>query len=137
MGYDFHITRAKNWASNEGNRITAQEWLEVINEDPELIPSPEHGEYFVIWRGTTQYPETWFDWQDGNIGTKNPDKATLRKLSRIAQRLGAKIEGDEGEIWGEQEIDIFADPENDAVKIVDKKANTGFLARIRQFLKIT
>jgi hypothetical protein len=50
----------------------------------------------VTWRGTSYYPETWFDWQDGNIYTKNPDKATLWKLYQMAQKLNAQLEGDEG-----------------------------------------
>lgn len=79
MGYDLHITRSEFWANNDENQISAQEWLEIVKDDPELIPSPEHGEYFVIWRGTSSYPETWFNWKDGNIYTKNPDRATLLK----------------------------------------------------------
>ena len=61
MGYDVHITRAELWAINEGQEIAAIEWLQFVGSDPELIPVPENGKYFVLWRGATKYPETWFD----------------------------------------------------------------------------
>ncbi|MGB8648553.1 MAG: hypothetical protein WCF84_25175 [Anaerolineae bacterium] len=109
MGYDVHITRADHWFENQGQEIQAQEWLAIVTDDPELIPSPENGPYFVIWRGATQYPETWFDWSDGNIDTKFPDKATLRKMWHIANLLGARIQGDDGEIYDETTIEDFDD----------------------------
>jgi hypothetical protein len=109
MGYDVHITRAEYWVDNQGAEISTKEWLNLIQNDPELSPTLESGEYFVVWHGTTQYPETWFDWSDGNIYTKNPDKATLRKMLQIAQKLNAKIQGDEGEIYDGREISEFDD----------------------------
>lgn len=137
MGYDLHITRAEDWANKDENPISAQEWLELIKDDPELIPSPKNGEYFVIWRGTVQYPETWFDWQDGDIYTKNPDKATLWKLFQMAQRLRAQLQGDDGEVWGAQDIEVFVDqePENKVGRLQAKKPDDGVLARIKRFLK--
>ena len=135
MGYCFHITRTEDW-SNDDNPISAQEWLELVKEDKELIPSPEHGEYFVIWRGTSYYPETWFDWQDGSIHTKNPDKATLWKLYQMAQKLKAKLQGDEGETWEISDIEAFVDPDVDIVPDQTRKTESGFLARLKRFLHI-
>ncbi|MBI5290788.1 MAG: hypothetical protein HY872_02795 [Chloroflexi bacterium] len=109
MGYEVHITRAENWASNQDQEIATQEWLDVVRGDPELIPAPENGEYFVVWRGTTKYPETWFDWFGGDITTKNPDKATLRKMLKIATCLRATVQGDEGEIYDEASVNSFDD----------------------------
>ncbi len=135
MGYDLHITRAEHW-SNADNQISAREWLELVKEDPELIPSPEHGEYFVIWRGTSYYPETWFNWQDGNVYTKNPDKATLLKLYQMAQKLNAQLQGDDGETWGTPEIEAFVDPEIDVAPAQTRKSKSGILARLKRFLNI-
>jgi len=109
MGYDFHVTRAEHWSGNEGQEILAEEWLDVIKSDPELVPAPENGQYFVIWRGTTKYPETWFNWVGGNITTKNPDKATLRKMLEIATRFNGHVQGDEGEIYDEAAFEVFDD----------------------------
>ncbi len=109
MGYDVHITRADDWTENQGKEITAEEWLAIVNADSDLIPLPENGKYFVIWRGATKYPETWFDWFAGNINTKAPDKATLGKMLQMARLLGAKVQGDEGEIYDETTIQNFDD----------------------------
>ena len=109
MGYDVHITRSEDWSDTEGPKITPDEWLAVIQNDPELLPNPENGPYFVIWRGTTRYPETWFDWLRGNIYTKWPDRATLRKMLQIAELLDAKVQGDEGEIYDEVTVENFDD----------------------------
>jgi hypothetical protein len=109
MGYDFHVTRAEHWSSTESQGILAEEWLDLIKSDPELVPAPENGQYFVIWRGTTKYPETWFNWISGNITTKNPDKATLRKMLEIATRFNAHVQGDEGEIYDGAAVEVFDD----------------------------
>ena len=109
MGYDLHVTRAEHWSSNESQEILAEEWLTLIKTDPELVPAPENGQYFVIWRGTTKYPETWFNWVSGNITTKNPDKATLRKMLEIATRLSAHVQGDDGEAYDEVAAEAFDD----------------------------
>jgi hypothetical protein len=99
MGYDLHITRAELHFENDGHKIAAEEWMRYIQDDHELEPSPENGAYFVIWKGSTMYEETWFDWSDGNIFTKNPDGATVSKMLKIAQSLNARVQGDEGEFY--------------------------------------
>ncbi|MGD0792519.1 MAG: hypothetical protein ABR920_12185 [Terriglobales bacterium] len=72
MGYNLHITRRKNW-SEEGNDISAQEWLTFINNDPEPTLSNENGQYFVRWSGPSKLPDPGFDWHNGVICSKNPD----------------------------------------------------------------
>jgi hypothetical protein len=109
MSYEFHVTRADHWASNEGQEILAEEWLALIKADPELVLVPENGKYFVVWRGTTKYSETWFNWFSGNIATENPDKATFRKMLEIAARLNAHIQGDEGELYDKAAVEAFDD----------------------------
>lgn len=109
MSYELHVTRADHWASNEGQEISAEEWLALIKADPELTLVPKNGRYFVVWCGTTKYPETWFNWFSGNIATENPDKATLRKMLEFATRLNAHIQGDEGELYDEAAVEAFDD----------------------------
>ena len=99
MGYDLHITRADHWAENDKSKITAQEWLAVIKSDPELRLAGYNGPYFAIWNGPSRYADPWFDWFDGNISTKNPDKPIVAKMIDIAGRLGAKVQGDDGEVY--------------------------------------
>ena len=93
MGYDYHITRAGNWAENDNAQITADEWLSLVRDDPELHIANENGPYFAEWR------DSWFDLVDGNVTTKNPDESTLGKMLALANRLRARVQGDDGEIY--------------------------------------
>lgn len=113
MGYDFHITRAEYWADNAGAPITAEEWLAVVRADPELELSPETGmgPYFARWHGPSPQAAAWLDWAAGNVYTKNPDAALLRKLVRIAAQLGARVQGAEGEEYtGDELLDTELPP---------------------------
>ena len=40
-------------------------------------------------------PQLW--WDDGELWTKNPDDATLGRMIALADALGARVRGDEGE----------------------------------------
>ena len=113
MGYDFHITRAEHWSSNEGQEIKPEEWLAIRETYPELIAADDDGpkgvgKYFTLWQGSTEYPETWLIWVDGNIETKNPDKPTIQKLLQIAKQLNAQVQGDDGEIYDETYLENIA-----------------------------
>jgi hypothetical protein len=99
MGYDLHITRAKDWPDNAGSEITAEEWLAHVDSDPELKLAGYNGPYFALWSGRSSYPEPWFDWFDGNIKTKSPDPPLIQKALQIADRLGARVQGDDGEVY--------------------------------------
>jgi len=116
MGYDAHITRAEFWAENAGHEITTTEWSAVVEADPELEPWPENGPHFVRWRGASAMTDAWLDWRDGDVYTKNPDPALLAKCCAIAARLGARVQGDDGEVYelgpdGEaREVGVEASP---------------------------
>ena len=51
MGYEVHITRADDWASNEGSAIEPSEWLDLIDRDTSLRLAGYNGPYFAIWDG--------------------------------------------------------------------------------------
>lgn len=100
MGVELHITRAEeHWAENDDNAIGANEWLAYVDSDPELQLWPENGKYFVRWLGQSKYEDPWLDWFGGNISTKWPDTALYRKMVQIAQRLNAKIQDDDGNLY--------------------------------------
>jgi len=98
VGYDLHITRRKNW-SDRGAEISAQEWLALVRQDPELRLKPENGPYFALWNGPSELEEPWLDWSDGQICSKYPDAALIEKMVHIARQLGATVQGDDGEIY--------------------------------------
>jgi hypothetical protein len=97
MGYDLHITRAKDWSQNDGRWITAEEWLNVVAQDAELHLDGVNGPYFAIWSGRSTLDQPWLDWFRGNITTKDPDAALVDKMIAIAEKLNAQVQGDDGE----------------------------------------
>ena len=78
MGYDYHITRADDWADNADAQITPNEWLALVNDDPELSLASVNGPHFAEWR------DSWFDLVNGNITTKNHTSPTLDKRLSLA-----------------------------------------------------
>ena len=99
MGYDLHITRADYWAENDGCEIARDEWLALVAGDPELTLDPVSGDEYALWSGSCRYPDPWFHWWRGNISTKNPDRAIVAKMIQLAERLGARVQGDDGESY--------------------------------------
>lgn len=117
MGYDLHITRKLNWFDVSPS-IDLNEWLAYVDGDPEL----RHGgsaethvaegallrierDGVCIWTtysgGPNPENKAWLIWSAGNIVAKNPDEEIRQKMWRIAQVLGARVQGDEGEHYGE------------------------------------
>jgi hypothetical protein len=117
MGYDFHITRRDNWY-DEGADISADEWLKYVESDPELSIDESNGKYFAIWK------EDWLDWQLGEIYTKDPRRNLVEKMIQIANRLNAKVQGDEGEVY------------TDGSQVPDDEEMERNLALIRQRLSL-
>jgi hypothetical protein len=105
MAYQLHITRAADWMNSSELPITAAEWLKLVRTDAELIQDSIHGPYFVRWAGSPAR-DRWLEWAEGRITTRYPDGALLRKLVAIAHLLGAKVQGDGGEVYsGEEPVD--------------------------------
>jgi hypothetical protein len=113
MGYDIHITRANDWAKAKSVPILLEEWLALIQADPEMrldgfaeaeIPEGvlryEH-RGLAVWKAYSGNGVggnmAWFDYVDGRITVKNPDKEIIAKMKQIAKMLGARVVGDEDE----------------------------------------
>ena len=126
MGYDIHITRQGNWYDEElVLQISPDEWKDYIKRDPEMridnfaeattvsgqsIRIDNEG--LAVW---TKYSgdnidsnHAWFDYRNGNITVKNPDKEIMKKMLTVADKLNAKMQGDEGEIYDLSEINKVA-----------------------------
>jgi hypothetical protein len=118
MGYDVHITRREDWA-DAGQDISLDEWLAVVAADPELrldgyAESPIAGGRGVfrterpgiaVWTAWSRHREgdtmAWIDHGSGNVSATNPDAEIRRKMWALAQRLAAKVQGDDGETYDE------------------------------------
>lgn len=96
MGYNLYITRRTCW-SDESNDIAEDEWLAYVESDVELCRLPENGTYFVAWNAGPN--ESWLDWSNGKIYSKNPDVSMIDKMVSVSRRLDAHVQGDDGEIY--------------------------------------
>ena len=105
MPYQLHITRASDWVNSGELPITTAEWLKLVRTDSELVQDSRHGPHFVRWAGSSERVQ-WLEWTEGRINTGYPDGAFLKKLVTIAERLGAKVQGDGGEVYsGAEPVD--------------------------------
>jgi hypothetical protein len=84
--------------------IAEDEWLRIIESDPELSFDREtrcsfgdEDVVFAAWKGEAGA----LGWFNGEITTKNPDRALILKMVKIAEILGAKVQGDDGEEYPE------------------------------------
>jgi hypothetical protein len=116
MGYEVHITRKENWF-DEGPEISLTDWLGVVRTDPEMrhdgfaeasvgngsvlrVEDPSMAVWLAYPGHLEDGNKAWFWLSNGNVVTKNPDEAMLNKMLLIAYQLSAKVQGDEGEIYG-------------------------------------
>jgi hypothetical protein len=99
MGYDVHITRAEDWSDNEGAQITPDEWLALVRDDPELTALAETGRCTAEWRDPPGGDPVCFEWRRGNIVVKKSYIAVVLKMEDLAFRLGARVQGDDGEFY--------------------------------------
>lgn len=113
MGYEVHIIRTTEWTDSESEPITIEQWRAYVASDPEMRADGfaeattasgalrYENAGLAVW---TAWPEhgrdgnfAWFDLETGRVTVKNPDEAILSKMCAIAERLGARVQGDDGE----------------------------------------
>ena len=116
MGYDVHITRKQRCSDEDGEEISLAEWIAVVEADPSMrldghgyaearLPDGSvlrmESEGLSVWTGYSGPGNMyWFHYRSGKIVVKNPDPEILGKMWELAQLLSAKVQGDEGEIYG-------------------------------------
>ena len=116
MGYDVHITRKDEWWDEEGPVIALDEWLAVVEADPDLrldgfseVPTPDGSILraevpgLTVWTAHPEAPDlvVWLHHGEGEIQARYPDDLTLAKMADLARQLGANVQGDEGENYDE------------------------------------
>jgi hypothetical protein len=100
VGYSVYITRRELW-SEEGPSISLEEWKACVACDSELCIDAENGEGFAVWLAKSESEGRWLCWSNGNIEAKYPDELLLKKMRSISKQLGASVQGDDGELYGE------------------------------------
>lgn len=126
MGYNIQIVRKKDYDNfEEESDITLLEWQRYLLTDPDLKLSKTFfglddtpGEGFVIWEKGSE-ENAWLDFYKGQIYSKNPSESTIRKMMSIAEKLNAKVQGDDGEIYNEELLAEITKPAS--IQISKKK----------------
>ncbi|MEW6349233.1 MAG: hypothetical protein AB1646_09235 [Thermodesulfobacteriota bacterium] len=125
MGYDLHITRAKDWTESLDHPISLEEWESHVARDHDMsltgfaeadIGDGESIRYenegLAVWTAYSGHGKegnmAWFDFHDGRIVVKNPDEEIIGKMIAIAEALGARVQGDDGEVYS---LRGFPEPE--------------------------
>jgi hypothetical protein len=99
MGYELHITRKANWVDEDGPMISLHEWQRVIEEDEDLSPYEDVGEEDRGKVASYAEYEGALLWDRGEVRSKNPDQALIIKMVALAATLGARVQGDDGEVY--------------------------------------
>ena len=106
MAYDLHIVRTEDWTEAASAPITKQDVDALIAADAELAWSTtdyvdmkdESGVstpyYMIQWRGR---PCFW--WYQDEVRCAGSDEAQIAKLVEMARALGARVVGDDGEVY--------------------------------------
>lgn len=121
MAYDVHLTRnATSWAAgHKSATITLGEWNAYVASDPELAyadfarsnresqsDDPELAATCVwarpAWQARQGQP-TIFRFEQGRISVTDPDALALEKLLFMAQVLRARVQGDDGRYYDEDD----------------------------------
>jgi hypothetical protein len=110
MGYNLYITRAELHSENDGQWISAEEWLRYVEADPEMALVISGGYCSTRWTAHPSTPDAWLQWSGGNVHTKNVDDPLVDKMVRIAKSLGAKVQGEDGEVYTGGGRDNFIPP---------------------------
>ena len=114
MGYDVHITRAKDWLNAKKKPISLGSWLDYVKDDADMqleavaigrvngVPAIQYrNEGLAVWLGFSGHDpngnKAWFDYRDGRIVVKNPSEEILGKMKEIAAYFKAFVVGDDGE----------------------------------------
>jgi hypothetical protein len=105
MGYELHITRADSWGDSSKTPISVEEWEDILRKDPELRLAGVNGPHFAVFADVADpYKSSWLNWSDGSIDSKYPTSRMVRKMISLAKQLGARVQGDEGEVYTLEEM---------------------------------
>lgn len=111
MGYEVRILRGGD--RSERVEIPMQEWMAAVDRAGDLTltnvveastPSGETVRYenagLAEWSGHPSGVGVPFDFRRGQIVVNRPDEATIARMVLLAAVLGARVQGDDGEVYG-------------------------------------
>jgi hypothetical protein len=123
MGYELHIHRAADdWMNASSTPISEAEWLGLAEADPALVRDGGYGtkrpdrstaelaSFSYAPPGRNEGCGFSLDPEDGSITVAGAYDATSRiKAVEISKQLGARVQGDDGEFYGDDGEGIEAD----------------------------
>lgn len=92
MAYAIHITKKEKWSDKEPT-ITQGEW-KSLQEKGILKADPNYSSDLYAKRG-----DIFYYYFDGDIVCKPPDDAYINTIKEVADIIGAKVQGDDGEFY--------------------------------------
>lgn len=98
MSHDLHITRAGHWSDSRSRPIKREEWLGLVERDPQLRLDVANGECFARFLPEAGKPaKGWMDWSQGRVFAKKPPYALATKMVTLAAELGAVVQQNDGQ----------------------------------------
>ena len=98
MGYHIHITRG-NWWEDKTDKITPEEWREVIEADTDFELWPGETEVYTLKMCEVRPAFSYSD-VTGTIWVRaGYFEEVLPKVLEVAAKLGGIVQGDEGEFY--------------------------------------
>ena len=113
MGYNLHIHLKENWFDEDSSKsITYEKWQAVAKADKDLevvgtsSDIPSYG-----WTNSNTDAVS-FHWSLEEVQVSFRGDAAILKAYELAHQLGAKLQGDEGEVYRADGSPYFEDPDD-------------------------
>jgi hypothetical protein len=109
MAYEVHIHRAADYSDAAESLIPREDWEAWNAPDFRFSESDyvtfqyedgERKERLAVWTAHPEGEEFALYYYDGAVVTGNPDTHTVQRMVKIADDLGARLQGDDGEFYG-------------------------------------
>jgi hypothetical protein len=112
MGYELRITRRPEWFQGEQWPIGLDEWLRIVEQDPDLVLQESGLPGYVVWTAWSQgglHPPMWHS--EGCVVSSAAETQVVCKMHQIAERLGGRVVGDDGEEYDARGIQMRVEAE--------------------------
>ena len=102
LGYELHIIRSDGWTTASDAPIEYNEWIAFARADDQLVEAgvlslrdtkPSEQPVFSFRDGPSIH------WWRGQLVVSGADDTNVGLLLAIAQTLGARVQGDDGEFY--------------------------------------
>lgn len=124
MSYDLYITRKTTPYDVDGPEISEADWRGLIAElgcfkpiksvavgDATLnIPQEWHPHFWTGHPDSTDVVGPIFQLMDGNLSVKYVDQETARFALDLAEKLGARLIGEAGEVYTREQLAPYKGP---------------------------